>query len=133
MQDQKVTKRYSQALKQKVIADIEEGKYNPYQASRYYGISDCSVRRWIKQRQKNHLLTKQIRIQMPKEIDKIKQLEKEKKALESALAQTQLKLINAEATLEIYQEEYGIEVKKNYITGSLSVVSKKDKAKKTSR
>jgi transposase-like protein len=133
MKEQKITKRYSEAFKQKIIAEIESGKYNPYQASRVYDISDYIVRHWLKKQSKNHLLNKVIHIQMANERDKIKQLEQEKKALESALAQTQLKLLNAEATIEIYEEEYGVRVKKNSITGSLNVPSKKEKDKKASR
>jgi transposase-like protein len=133
MEEQKITKRYSEAFKQKIIAEIESGKYNPYQASRVYDISDYIVRHWLKKQSKNHLLNKVIHIQMANERDKIKQLEQEKKALESALAQTQLKLLNAEAAIEIYEEEYGVRVKKNSITGSLNVPSKKGKDKKASR
>lgn len=132
MKEQKIIKRYSSAFKQKVIAEIASGKYTKSQASQAYTISIPAINYWIKRSGSHHLLNKVIRIQMPKEIDKIKQLEQEKKALESALAQTQLKLINAEATLEIYEEEYGI-VKKNFITGSFNALLKKGKDKKASR
>ncbi|MCI0447776.1 transposase [bacterium] len=133
MTQQKISKRYSEAYKQKVIAEIRSGRYTKFQAAKVYDVDPATIHLWLKKSGNHHLLNKVIHIQMANERDKIKQLEKEKKALESALAQTQLKLLNAEATIEIYEEEYGIAVKKNAITGSLHGPSKKDNAQKGSR
>jgi len=49
---------------------------------------------------------------MPDEASKLKQLEKEKQALESALAQAQLKIITLEATLEVIEENTKAAAKK---------------------
>jgi len=53
---------------------------------------------------------------MPEEINRIKKLEEEKKRLESALAQAQLKIIVLESTIEVLEEKSGKKLKKK--TGS---------------
>ena len=53
---------------------------------------------------------------MPEEIDRIKKLEEEKRKLESALAQSQLKIITLEATIKVLEEKTGQKAKKK--TGS---------------
>ena len=53
---------------------------------------------------------------MKGEKDKIKELEKQKQQLESALAQAHLKIITLESTLECVEEHYNIDVKKNFGT-----------------
>jgi len=54
------------------------------------------------------------------EVSKLKQLEKEKKELESALANAHLKLITYETLIEVAEEELGVDLKKNLKSGSLS-------------
>lgn len=56
---------------------------------------------------------------MPDEANKLKQLEKEKQALESALAQAQLKIITLEATLEVIEENAKAAAKKKTDIASL--------------
>ena len=108
-----ISYRYSMAFKQKVITEIESGKYSLRQASKIYEVSDVSLYKWLRRFGKNHLIGKIVRIEMKGEVDKIKQLEAEKKALESALAQAQLKIITLESTMEVAEEIYKIEFKKN--------------------
>ncbi len=125
---QKITKQYSLSFKQKVISEIESGKLTKEGARRLYGIGGGSViNTWIKKLGKNHLLNKVVRIELKEEVSKLKQLEKEKKALESALAQAHLKLITYETIIEVAEEELGIEIKKNLKPGSLSEASKEVK------
>ena len=71
---------------------------------------------------------------MPDEASKLKQLEKEKQALESALAQAQLKIITLEATLEVIEENAKAAAKKKIGTASLPKSSgTKPPSKGTSR
>src|SRR6187399_3106075 len=91
---QKETKRYSISFKQKVIKEIEGGKITKSEARKLYGIGGSgTVEKWIRKIGKLHLLNKIVRIELKDEVSKIRQLEKEKKDLESALAQAHLKLI----------------------------------------
>ena len=106
--------RYSQAFKQKVISEIESGKITKEGARRLYGIGGGSIIQiWIKKFGKLHMLNKVVRIEMKDEVSKLKQLEKEKKELESALAQAHLKLLAYESLIEVAEENLGIDLKKN--------------------
>jgi len=125
---QRPIKRYSLSFKQKVIKEIEEGKLSKSEARRLYGISgERTIQNWIKKFGKLHLLNKVVRIELTEEVSKLKQLEKEKKALESALAQAHLKLIVYESIIEIAEEEFGVDLKKNLKPGSSTAAVKEVK------
>ena len=84
---QGITKQYSTAFKRKVVSEIESGKLNKNQARIIYSIGGgTTIHNWIKKFGKLHLLNKVIRIEMKDEVSKLKQLEQEKRELESALA-----------------------------------------------
>ena len=130
----KTTNQYSISFKQKVISDIERGKLTKEGARKLYGIGGGSViNGWIKKFGKLHLLNKVVRIELTDEVSKLKQLEKEKKALESALAQAHLKLIVYESIIEIAEEEFGVDLKKNLKPGSSTEAVKEVKYSKGKR
>ena len=112
--------RYSEAFKNKVLQEIEEGHLSQAEVRRKYGLKyNMTIRRWIKQLGKKHLLNRTVRIEIPDEInpsDIIKQLKAEKQQLESALAQSQLKVIGLESLVEVAEEKYGIDIKKKFGT-----------------
>ena len=121
----KITKVYSLAFKQKVVSDLESGKLTRSQARKLYGISGGStINSWLIKLGKLHLLNKVVRIELKDELSKLKQLEKEKRELESALANAHLKLITYETLIEVAEEELGVDLKKNLKSGSLNAVVK---------
>ena len=92
MAAQRIIHRYSSSFKQKVISEIESGKLTIAEARKIYDISGSgTIRNWLRKYGKNHLLNKVVRIEMKDEKDKVKELEKQKRELESALAQAHLK------------------------------------------
>ena len=111
------THRYSEAFKLQVLSEIETGHLTPAEAVRKYGLSHCSmINYWSKRYRKPHLLRKVVRIEMPTEPtqnDIIKQLKVEKQKLESALAQSQLKVVALESLIEVAEQHYHIDIKKN--------------------
>lgn len=118
---QRFTNRYSLSFKQKVISEIESGKLTKEGARKLYGIrGGSSIHTWIKKLGKLHLLNKVVRIELKDEVSRVKQLEKEKKDLESALAQAHLKLIVYESIISVSEEELGIDLKKNLKSVSLT-------------
>ena len=124
MQEPKIYRRYSQAFKQKVVSEIENGKLTISGAMRLYDIGGSqTIPRWLKKLGKTHLLNKVVHIQMKDEPDKLKQLEKQKKELESALAQAHLKIITLESTVKVLEERSGTELKKKTDTKSSTTVS----------
>jgi transposase len=117
--------RYSLSFKQKVISEIEDGIYNISDACRVYKISNKSIYAWLSKFGKDHLINRIVRIQMRDETDRIKELEKEKKALESALAQAHLKILTLESTIENAGEIYKVDFKKKSGTKVSEILSQK--------
>lgn len=131
---QKTTKRYSLSFRQKVVDEIERGKITVNQARYLYDIGGGqTIQKWIKKLGKLHLLNKVVRIELKDEVSKLKQLEKEKKELESALAQAHLKLVTYETIIEIAEEELGVDLKKNLKRGSSNSAEEKVKESKQKR
>lgn len=117
MSGQHVYLRYSTAFKRKVVEEIESGKYSIGEAARIYDIRGGeTIQNWLRKMGRNHLLNKVVRIEMKDEKDKLKALEREKKALESALAQAHLKIVSLETMLDIASEKVGQDLKKKYAT-----------------
>jgi len=109
------TIRYSTAFKLKVISEIESGKFTIAEARRIYDINGKStVQKWLQKYGKNHLLNKVVRIQMKDEKDKIKELQNQIKALQRALSQSQVDNLCWRSLLEVIEEKYDIDAKKNF-------------------
>ena len=132
MAEQKTINRYSAAFKQKVVSEIESGKLTIAQARRIYDINGTgTIHYWIRKLGKNHLIHKIVRIEMPDERDKIKELERQKQHLESALAQAHLKILSLESTIECVEEHYKVDVKKTFGTKVPERSLREKKNKKT--
>ena len=115
MKGDKITHCYSTAFKQKVITEIESGKLSIAEARRIYDIrGGATIQQWIKKYGRNHLLNKIVRVEMKHETDKIKELERQKRELESAPARSHLKNLCLESLLECVEEHYEIDVKKTF-------------------
>ena len=81
MVTQKITKRYSDAFKQKVILELSSEKYLKTEVAKVYGISIGSIHQWVNASGNRELLNKIVYVKMANEKDKIKELEKQKKEL----------------------------------------------------
>ena len=112
----KVTYRYSLAFQQKVVREIEIGKIrSANEAKRIYDIKgNGTIAKWIRKLGKNELIGKVVRVEMKNEADKIKELNKKIRTLESALANERVKTIALESLMEVAGEHYGADFKKNY-------------------
>jgi len=107
--------RYSSAFKLKVVKEIESGKFTIAQARKIYDIKGTStIQKWIKKYGKNHLLNKIIRIQMKDEKDQIKELKNQIRALERTLSRSQIDNLCLRSLVEVVDEKYGINSKKNF-------------------
>jgi transposase-like protein len=111
----KEIRQYSSAFKQMIVEGVERGKFTISEAKRTYDIRGCgTIPKWLKKYGKDHLLNRVVRIEMKGEKDRIKELERQKRELESALAQEHLKNICLESLIESVEEHYQIDVKKNF-------------------
>lgn len=116
MGEKRITYKYSMGFKRKVVEEIERGKISSvYEARRIYDIKGTgTIYRWIRKLGKNELIGKVVRVEMKEEKDKLKELEKEKRMLEKALAQERVKVIALESLIEVAEEHYGVDFKKNF-------------------
>ena len=67
------------------------------------------------------------------EIDRIKELEREKQELESALSQAHLKILCLETLVDETEKHFGVDVKKNYGIKPPKASFKAKKGKKSGR
>jgi len=112
--EQKTIVRYSISFKQKVVQEIEEEGLSFSQAARRYGIKGGeTLQKWVVTFGKNHLLNKIVRVEMKDEKDRVKELEAEIKRLKLALADAVLAKDALETLVEIVDEHYQTDVKKN--------------------
>ena len=104
--------RYSVAFKRQVVKDLESGRFRTVRAAReHYGITGGeTVRSWLKQCGRNHLVPKVVRVEMPDEADQIRQLRKQIRQLREALGKTQLEKVLSESFLEIACERMGVDL-----------------------
>jgi transposase len=107
-----VQMRYSLAFKRQVVAALEAGRFRSIeQARQHYGIGgSTTVRRWLKQWGKNHLIPKVVRVEKPDEANQVRELKKQIRQLKQALGETQLHNVLNESFLEIACEQLGQDV-----------------------
>lgn len=107
--------RYSESFKLHVISEIESGHVTIEGARRRYGIKGGeTVQKWLRCYGKNHLLGKVVRVEHPEEKDRLKELEAKVRELESALAQSQVKLFAYESLIDVAEKHYKADFKKNF-------------------
>jgi transposase-like protein len=86
------TIRYSEAFKMQVVRELETGTINIDQTRRKYGIGACaSIRHWVR-KYGNGSVGRIIRVEKPEERNQIEQIKRRVRALEQALADTNIDL-----------------------------------------
>lgn len=109
--DMRSTIRYSEAFKQQVLRELEEGRFaTTGEASRAYGIRGSeTVVKWARTYGKSHLLGKVVTVHKPEEVSEARELRKRVRKLEKALADAHLKGMFDDAYLKIACRTAGIE------------------------
>jgi transposase-like protein len=119
-------KHYSQAVKHHVVTEIEAGHLSVAEAQRRFGIQSAeTVYRWLRAFGKSTRTATRLYVTMKDEQDplaqrdqQIRKLKADKQALESALAQKDLKLLMAESFITVAERHFGCEegfIKKNFV------------------
>lgn len=114
-------RHYSEPLKHYVVTEIEAGRLSIAQAKRQFGIGgNNTIYRWLRLLGNHTRTATNIYVQMKNEPDPlaqrdqhIRELQQEKQALESALAQSQLTILTLESTLAVTERHLGRDGKKN--------------------
>jgi Transposase and inactivated derivatives len=106
--------RYSNCFKEKVVQEISSGS-SASSVCRKYDIGSCStVHRWLVKYGRTELTNTVIRIKMRREDDKLKELEAENRRLKIALADATLAQDALSTLIDIVDEHYQTDVKKNF-------------------
>jgi transposase-like protein len=101
--------RYSEAFKMQVVRELEAGGINVDQVRRKYGIGGCySIRQWLS-KYGNGSLGKVIRVQKPEELNERERLKRRVRALEQALADTNIDLALERQYTRLACERAGIQ------------------------
>jgi len=110
-------KRYSEALKLKVVRELEQGRITPLQAQKEYGIGGGqTIRGWVKRYGKGKSARGRRSVSSGMD-QRIERLEGQKRDLERALARASVKVAALEALMEEAEAFYGEGFKKNFGTG----------------
>jgi transposase len=112
MSDTKI-KWYSQAFRRQVVREYEAGA-SIRTLRKKYGIGGTStIQGWVKKYGTQGLRHELVRIQSTEEVDRVRELEARVQELERALGQVTLEKLALESALEVLDEEYGVDLKKN--------------------
>jgi transposase-like protein len=121
--------RYSNCFKEKVVQEISAGS-SISSICRKYDIKNMStVSGWLKRFGRRDLLNTVIRVKMRSEEDRIKQLELENRRLKIALADATLARDVLETLINVVNDHYQTDVKKNFGQQPLVDVQKKNNKK----
>ena len=81
----RVTRRYSEGFKLKILAELSTGKYSKRQLSNIYGLRSSTINGWIKKYDRKDLMNTRIMVENQDEISRIKALQKEIEQLKGFL------------------------------------------------
>jgi len=98
---------YSHGFKIAIIERVENGQLSINQAAKEYDVCNSSIRKWIKKYGNLDRKLRNMQGKSPKQ--KIAELEKK-------LRETEKKVLIWETAMDIIEEDYGIDVKKKYLT-----------------
>ena len=115
LQSIKQRKVFSASVKKQVVRDIERGKCTVIEASRELLVSDKSIYNWIYRYSVYLKKNKQLVVEDKSEAYRSKELEKRIQELEAALGRKQIELDLLEKVLDLANEMYHTDLKKNLL------------------
>lgn len=122
----KVLRNYSVAFKMKVVEEVENGLISVEAARKLYRIPGCgTIAEWVKKYGINERIGRTVNIMTKDEELEIIRLRKEVKRLERALDDSQLRALAWESLVEVADEEYNLNLKKNFGPKVLEELRKK--------
>jgi len=103
----RVTRRYSEPFKLKILAELSTGKYNKYQLGKLYGIAPTTINEWIKKYDRKDLMNTRVMVETNDEISRIKALQKEINQLKKLLLKKDMDGVIDDAYLEVAAQKLG--------------------------
>ena len=112
-----VTRRYSEAFKLKILAELSTGKYSKRELGNIYGIDRNTINVWIKKYDRKDLMNTRIMVENLDEISRIKALQNEIEQLKKLLIKKDIDHLVLESYLKVAAQNLGYksveELKKN--------------------
>jgi transposase-like protein len=103
----RVTRRYSESFKLKILAELGTGKYSKRQLCLIYGLQSSTINGWVKKYDRKELMNTRIMVENQDEISRIKALQKEIEQLKKLLLKKDLELLVNDSYLEVLAEQLG--------------------------
>jgi len=107
--NEQVTRRYSEAFKLKILAELSTGKYTKRQLTRIYGLQSSTVNEWIKKYDRKDLMNTRIMVENRDEITRLKQLQKEIEQLKKVIIKKDLEHLVYDSYLEVAAKMQGFD------------------------
>lgn len=104
---------FSEEFKKKLVADFESGAATVCMMQAQYNISSSALYRWIYTYSKYNEKNVRIVEMKDSQTQRLKELEQKVKELERAVGQKQIKIDFLEKMIELAEDHYAIDVKKN--------------------
>ncbi|RZS96274.1 transposase [Cecembia calidifontis] len=109
--------RYSISFKKQVVEELENGSSYSYLQKKYDIRGAETIQRWVRSFGRDHLLNKRVRIETMDEKRRLKELEEENKRLKLALADSIVANKMLETLIDVANDEYKTDLKKNFGNG----------------
>jgi len=107
---------FSETFKRKKVREIEMGLSRVVQVSRQYGVSSTAIYRWIRKFGVNKDSTERLIIETMSDTRALQEMKERLAELERLVGQKQIEVEFYKKMIDLAQEHYGIEIKKNFST-----------------
>ncbi len=112
----KLVRYFSEEIRRQTVRDIEDGKCSVTEAGRELGVSVQSVYKWIYKYSRYLVKNKIMVVEDQSESYRTKELEAKIKELEAALGRKSIENDFLKKIIELANEEFGTDLKKNLET-----------------
>jgi len=103
----RVTRRYSEPFKLKILSELSTGKYTKSQLGKLYGIAPTTINEWIRKYERKDLMNTRVMVETNDEISRIKALQKEIEQLKKLVLKKNLDELVYESYLEVAAQKLG--------------------------
>lgn len=118
--------RYSVAFKMQVVEEVENGLISAEQARKLYRIpGKATIAEWIEKYGINQKINKAVYVMTHEEELEVMRLKKENKRLQKSLDDSHLRNLTLETLIEVADETFGTDLKKNFGSQLLEELRKK--------
>lgn len=124
---QRQRRAFSESFKIEKVRGIESGQIRPCEIMRQYEVSYSSVYKWIKKYGSKPDQPEKLIVESKSDTKELLELKKQLAELERIIGQKQILIDFKDKMIELAEQEYGIDIKKNYSTRPSLGTGKKGK------